>query len=259
MRWFCDRDAGDPAGPGCDDANVARMCNYYLGGNQQHEQDRGAADDVDGAVEPRSRNAGRRCGQPVWHQRRQPDDSRRRRGPLPPRPRPEHAPRGEREQREGSQRADVGQRPRRPFRGSLGSRKRRSHPQERARIHHQRGPRPRSGEFSVYASLAFPVARRWSRPEPSPARCFSIASLLTPPTATPRFGLPMLSGGPGVRAGSSFRYLGPAGTLLRPASTRRRAETAETGAVRLMTQRRQPHRGSQSMITITADKRSGRG
>ena len=34
----CDRDGGDPAGPGCDDANVARMCDYYLGGNQQQRR-----------------------------------------------------------------------------------------------------------------------------------------------------------------------------------------------------------------------------
>lgn len=191
----CDRDGGDPAGPGCDDANVARMCDYYLGGNQQQ-----------------------RRGQPA--RRRWP-------APTPSLPGKSWFP----QTPESSTRTCSHTPP--------------------------AWPRPRSAEFSVYASLAFPVARRCSRPEPSPARCFSIASLLTPPTATPRFGLPMFSGGPGVRAGSSFRYLGPAGTPLRPASTRRRAETAETGVVRLMTQRRQPHRGSQSMIT--ADKRPGRG
>lgn len=146
----CDRDGGDPAGPGCDDANVARMCDYYLGGNQQQ-----------------------RRGQPA--RRRWP-------APTPSLPGKSWFP----QTPESSTRTCSHTPP--------------------------AWPRPRSAEFSVYASLAFPVARRCSRPEPSPARCFSIASLLTPPTATPRFGLPMFSGGPGVRVGSSFRYLGPAGT-----------------------------------------------
>ena len=63
---------------------------------------------------------------------------------------------------EGSQRADVGQRPRRPFRGSLGSRKRRSHPQERARIHHQRGRDhvPPSSAFTPASPFRSPAGAR---------------------------------------------------------------------------------------------------
>lgn len=63
---------------------------------------------------------------------------------------------------EGSQRADVGQRPRRPFRGSLGSRKRRSHPQERVRIHHQRGCDhvPPSSAFTPASPFRSPAGAR---------------------------------------------------------------------------------------------------
>jgi hypothetical protein len=143
-----------------------------------------------------------------------------------------NTPHGEREQGEGSQRADVGQRPRRSARGRLGSRKRRSHPQERA-AYTTSVAAPRSAESSVYASLAFLVARRCSRPEPSPARCFSIASLLTPPTATPRFGLPMLSGGPGVRVGSPSRF--GTSVLLAPPQASVHKETGRDGGDRRRT------------------------
>ena len=125
-----------------------------------------------------------------------------RRGPLPPRLQILNRPqRGEREQGEAGQRADVGERPRRPVRGSLGSRKRRvihknvlAYTTSVAATTFRRVQRLRQPRLSGRPPV--------SRPEPSPARCFSIASLLTPPTATPRFGLPMLSGGPGVRVGS---------------------------------------------------------
>jgi hypothetical protein len=82
----------------------------FEGRHQQDEQDCGAPRNVDRAVESRSRDAGRRSGDPIRHERRQTDDCTRLRDPLPPRLRLEHAPRGEREQCETDKRADAGKR-----------------------------------------------------------------------------------------------------------------------------------------------------